>query len=1713
MQIVNASDAPLPGQMLAHAKNLYAQAKLLATRPAKRVSALASDIGDVFIFVARLGSTEAADQVAVIKSGYVFRVTGAGNDEVNGPWLTWEGGIAPFQVQLCYRDPEFGDYTYPMTDYVVNFEAALMDAAGNLEFGQTYYLSKLVEEDPWWADDLLQDLDEGDWIRQSRIGLLVTDDTGRQIFAPFTPNPEYLNSPVGLIAAHPLRAVYTHYGPPTNCTPVIVWANPADILGGAPLSATELNAAVKIPGTVTDLPGAYTYDPPLETVLEAGPHALFVNFQATDVLHYLPATASVTINVGKAAQTITVVQDHWDDVLGDPYQGATPDTPLVGNTSHGAHGDDLFVGGTGVIQATCTSGQAVNYFSSNPEVATIDILSGAVTLISRGEVDSGVFFSIVAPENDNFLEAVYTGQTHNFSLLQLDPADITFTINTSPIEYGEALEVTTTAPIAGTWWVDPEEGSILDRTTTIPHSITAVFTPEDVENYAMDQTFDLELDVTAATPTITWAPLDMVYGDTFGAMIMNAVATNPHTGLEVAGDYVYYIYDRENVLGTEDTTSVDNTGADLLVDFTPTGPSAANHTTATATRTLVIGTKGLQITALAASKVYGAADPVFAYLTAGLVGDETAVDNLTGYLSRASGEASGTYAITVGTLTGNQNYHVESFTSADFTITPGNRAPVTSSLVKTSGNYRGESIVLTATATDPESDPITFTWTYTFNGSAYTGVHDGSNVGGFTPSLPGVYYCSVQAADGVSAYSSAVKYLNVTIPNRTSAANFTSSHTGDFHVGDSTTLTSTTPADPDGDSQTLVFTVESCPTEGDPLGSMVEVSTGVATFTPDAAGAWVVKLTVTDAQGGVSSALMNLTILAAVPTLAWGTIAGMTYGNRLDASRLNASTGAAGTFVYTVGGVTVASGAAGALTFYPAGGFLPPVGSLTVDVAFTPENSWEYDFAEASQTVTVSKKSLTVTATGTTRYYTGAAFSGGFGASYDGFIDGEYIFSLSGSLVYGGSSQGASNVGSYAITPSGWTSASYDISYVSGTLTILRGLASPGAAFSLPAFVVAGVALGSVLANASSASVAGTWAYVGESGTLTSASVLSKDTGYSIDATFTPTSNLYAVTTITDGFVVKGVPVITWGTPEAITYGDLLSGTQLNAAADVAGFFEYDPLAGVTLPAGEQALAVYFTPADTANYTDATDGVWLTVNKAVPEFTFTINVSSILVGGTLAGKYTLVNPQGGAVTYRLDSAVGTLINIDTYVFAAADSGRWVFVLCAATTNYLAAEASDGVAILAPAEITWATPASIVYGTALSGTQLNASATVAGTLVYDPPAGTILDAGEQALGMTFTPSDPILPPVSDGVWLTVTQAVGLEFSIDVDSIPLNGTLAGKYTLVNPSGVTPLAYYQKANYTWATFNLNTFVFTENRTSMTVTVAVAAGPNYTDTVKSDTVRVGGLPQTIGTISITGDIVNKKGGGYGIVSATASSGLPVTFTANNSNVFLGSLAGGNILSIVPGQYTVTANQPGDSTYAAAPPKSVLLTVMKLPQPLDFTLNPSIVGIGGASQITVTNAGYGTGALSVYSNYNPYATVSGWVATGQGEGDVWITLTKQADAVYEGMAMARLLSVRVVPQTPQYGWVKKWTNPRTNILLYPLYNGGGSQGFIVSYDGMWMAYGALTTILLPPPYGSTGLQMNQDTGWNFSDASFPFGFGGGYAYMYYQEMYHWELS
>jgi hypothetical protein len=67
-------------------------------------------------------------------------------------------------------------------------------------------------------------------------------------------------------------------------------------------------------------------------------------------------------------------------------------------------------------------------------------------------------------------------------------------------------------------------------------------------------------------------------------------------------------------------------------------------------------------------------------------------------------------------------------------------------------------------------------------------------------------------------------------------------------------------------------------------------------------------------------------------------------------------------------------------------------------------------------------------------------YYGGNGFYCDGFQGDDTINDLSGSMIYLGTSQGATEEGTYTIIPSGFTSNNYNITYVNGHLNIKKSL-------------------------------------------------------------------------------------------------------------------------------------------------------------------------------------------------------------------------------------------------------------------------------------------------------------------------------------------------------------------------------------------------------------------------------------------------------------------------------------------------------------------------------------------------------------------------------------------------------------------------------------------------------------------------------------------------
>ena len=252
--------------------------------------------------------------------------------------------------------------------------------------------------------------------------------------------------------------------------------------------------------------------------------------------------------------------------------------------------------------------------------------------------------------------------------------------------------------------------------------------------------------------------------------------------------------------------------------------------------------------------------------------------------------------------------------------------------------------------------------------------------------------------------------------------------------------------------------------------------------------------------------------------------------------------------------------------------------------------------------------------------------------------------------------------------------------------------------------------------------------------------------------------------------------------------------------------------------------------------------------------------------------------------------------------------------------------------LTPA-ITWANPANIVYGTALTSTQLNATTTIGGAWTYSPTAGTVLSAGNgQTLSVFFTPTDTIdYTTAAAQVTINVSKAVPVFSNLTTSQSVAYGTqwvsLGGKLTAstiaVGGGTVTITAGSASTMVTVAsdgTFStvLNIQSLSASTTPYVITYSFPATNNFTAASDSSTTLT--IMPFTQTISFTAPVSPVT---YGVapiaLDATGgASGNAVSFSVQSGP---GSVNGnGNMLTITgAGTVVVAANQAGNANYAPA--------------------------------------------------------------------------------------------------------------------------------------------------------------------------------------------------
>jgi len=236
--------------------------------------------------------------------------------------------------------------------------------------------------------------------------------------------------------------------------------------------------------------------------------------------------------------------------------------------------------------------------------------------------------------------------------------------------------------------------------------------------------------------------------------------------------------------------------------------------------------------------------------------------------------------------------------------------------------------------------------------------------------------------------------------------------------------------------------------------------------------------------------------------------------------------------------------------------------------------------------------------------------------------------------------------------------------------------------------------------------------------------------------------------------VSQAAPLLSWSTPSAVTYGAALGSNQLDATANVPGSFAYDPSVGTVLNTGTNILSVLFTPADTVDYSSATDSVSLVVSPA-PLTVTASNASRAYGQSNPAFTGTITGLQDGdniTATYSCSATSNSPVGTYSITPTLVDPNNRL-------TNYIVSLSNGTLTVtMAAPLLSWIAPSAITYGTALNSNQLDATANTLGSFAYDPSAGTVLNTGTNILSVLFTPADTVdYSSATDSVSLVISPA--------------------------------------------------------------------------------------------------------------------------------------------------------------------------------------------------------------------------------------------------------------------------------------------------------------------------------------------------------------------
>ncbi|MDQ2841439.1 MAG: Ig-like domain repeat protein, partial [Acidobacteriota bacterium] len=1360
------------------------------------------------------------------------------------------------------------------------------------------------------------------------------------------------------------------------------------------------------------IPGSFRYNQASGTVLAAGTQTLTAVFTPADPVNYASQNVSAALTVNKAPLSVTATS------ASRAYN--TPNPSFTGTITGGVNGDSFTESfsttagvsspaGTYPITPTATGPALANYtVTLSPGTLTVTpaSTSSAITWtpaaltygtgLGAGQLNAsstipGSFrynqaSGTVLAAGNQTLTAVFTpADPVNYAPQNVSAA---LTVNKAPLSvsaanasraYGTSnptLSASATGAVNSDTFTFAESTTATISSAPGAYPISPVAMGANLSNYNITYA-NGTLTVGQATLTVTAASAARAYGaanPTFSATIVGATNGDTFTL-------------------TESTTAAPSSpiGTYAIVPVA-TGPNLADYSVVYVNGSLAVGQAPLTVTAAGASRAFGAANPPFSGSASGAVNGDTFTfaESTTANV----GSPVGIYPIVpLATGTNLANYNV---VYVNGTLTVG-RATLTITAANASRAYGTGNPTFSASAAGAANgDTFTFAESTTANPSSAVGAYSiipvatGSNLGNYnvvyvngtltvgqatltvtadnanraygianptfsatangalngdtftfaesttaTASSPIGSYPIVPVVTGANLSNYTVAYINGTLTVGKAALTVTAADASRSYGAANPTFSALGVGAANGD--TFTFSESTSATIASPAGTY--------SIIPVATGANLANYTVTYVNGTLTIGKATLTVTAADATRSYG------QSNPVfSASAMGVAN--ADTFSFTES--TSATSAS-------------PIGPYPIIPVVTGANLANYTVVYVNGTLTIGKATLVVTAADANRTY-GAA-NPTFSSSASGAADGD-TFSFAEST----NATVSSPVGAYSIVPiaTGTNLANYNVVYTNGTLIIAQALLKVTAGDASRTYGVSNPPFSAAAAGALNGD---TFSFT-ES---TSATATSPVGNYAIlplatGADLADYNVVYVNGTLTVGQATLNVTADStnriYGAPNPI-----FSATASGAVNGDTFSFTESTTADATSPVGSYPIIPTATGTNIADYNVTYTPGTLTVAKAVLTVTAADATRAYDVANPIFSTSSMGAANGDTFTFT-DTTAATLTSpAGTYPIVPAASGTNL-------SNYTVQYVTGILTITQAAPlITWTPPAPIVFGTPLSTTQLDATATISGvsipgTMTYTPAVGTIPVAGADTLSVTFNPTDSTdYLSVTKSVQITINQytpAITWTNPVSISyGTPLTGTQLNA-AVYQPNSSIPIPgtlVYSPAS--------GTDLMVGNHT-LSVTFVPADTTDYTSATATATLLV-----TQATLTISADNFSRL---YGAANPTFTG----TVTGMKDNdTFAETFSNMASITSQPGQYPILPAVSGSNlTDYVQTVQNGHLTIAQAPVIATTSLSATSIVSGLNASITTTvqstTTGTPTGTVNFFDNGKPLAstTLNNGIAT-----------------------------------------------------------------------------------------------------------------------------------